>query len=63
MLGLFIGSRLKTEGTYKFGLVRSSVRSSQHFSKTTLRIFPKLGMKLGIHKDSKVTSPLFFKKV
>ena len=36
-----------------------SARSSQLFSKTALRIFPKLHMNLGTHKGLNVTTPFF----
>ena len=52
--------RLKTEGSIKSVLsVRSSVRSLQLPAKNAPTIFLIFGMKLGIHKGSNVTEPLF----
>ena len=57
------GPRLKTEGTYKISLVHPSIRPEWLFSKSTLRIFLKLGMKLGHHRGSNVTWPFFCKNL
>ena len=57
---LIIGPRLKTGGTYRIRFVRPSIRARQLFSKMALRIFLKLGMKLGIHRGLNVLKPFFF---
>ena len=63
MYGPFFDPRLKTEGIYKSRSVRpsvhSSVRSSQHISKTATIIFLKFDMKLETSRGSNVTRPLF----
>ena len=53
----FIGPRLKTKGTYKISPIRPFVH--HRLSNTALRIFPKLGMKLGTNNGSITTEPLF----
>ena len=58
---ILIGPQLKTGGTYRIEFIRSSVRLFVRllwlYSKNDLRIFLKLGMKLGHLRGSKIAWP------
>ena len=56
---IFIGPWLNTGGTYRIRFVRPSIRPERIFSKTALRFFLKLGMKLGHLRGLDVTWPFF----